>query len=295
MLSYGFVALTFLLIGSAQGTWPCQNRAERPQLQGGRQGAKKIYYFAIPSPPLFDFNATEYSPTNALGFGIMKVSLSIINAKRIVEVGVAWGAQTAYHLKHGADFIEEYHVVDPFLAGYDANDPMSKLIAESAPDASYEDISLAWYQGMSMDLGNDGMYLQDEPMPPAGCRLRMHRYKSVEGAKLFGDLSVDAVFIDGLHTYEGVLEDIEAWMSKIVVGGSLIFNDFQDPHFGVNKAVWEMADRHNIKITMIDPTNAVFGGKESCIKGPPTAVRISNRERKRQALKGKELLNKKAR
>mmetsp|Transcript_4876 Transcript_4876/g.7400 ORF Transcript_4876/g.7400 Transcript_4876/m.7400 type:complete len:323 (-) Transcript_4876:159-1127(-) len=194
------------------------------------------------------------------------------NAKIIVEVGVAWGAQTAYHLKHGSDFIEEYHVVDPFLAGYDPDDPMSKNFEAAAPGAKPEDISRAWFQGMAMDLGKDGMYMKgtaDEKIdPPPGCLLRMHHAKSVEGAELFGDHSVDAVFIDGLHTYEGVLDDINAWMSKIRVGGTLIFNDFNSPAFGVNKAVWEIADKHNIKIAMIDGTNAIFGGSQSCVKGP---------------------------
>jgi hypothetical protein len=40
----------------------------------------------------------------------------------------------------------------------------------------------------------------DEGMEPAGCGLRMHGLKSVDGAKLFPDHSVDTVFVvDGLH------------------------------------------------------------------------------------------------
>ena len=102
--------------------------------------------------------------------------------------------------------------------------------------------------------------------PAPGCRLRMHHVTSVEGAKLFGDHSVDAVFIDGLHTYEGVLDDIYAWMSKIKVGGSLIFNDFNKINFGVNKAVWEVVEKHNLNLKMIDETNAVLSS-DNCAKG----------------------------
>jgi len=194
------------------------------------------------------------------------------NAKKIVEVGVAWGAQTAYHLKNGMDFIDEYHVVDPFMAGYDPDDPMSQQFEKAAPGSNPQQISDAMFQGMAMDLGRDGMYLpgdNEKIDPPPVCRLRMHHLKSVDGAKLFGDLSVDAVFIDGLHTYEGVMDDINAWMSKIKVGGSLIFNDFSSSKFGVNKAVWEVANKLNLKIKMIDNTNAILGGLESCAKGPP--------------------------
>lgn len=201
------------------------------------------------------------------------------NAKIIVEVGVAFGAQTAYHLKNGLDFIEEYHIVDPFLAGYDPDDPMSKEFEKAAPGSTPEEVSNAWYQAMAMDLGRDGMYMpeKNEKIDPApGCHLRMHHEKSVAGSKLFGNLSVDAVFIDGLHTYEGVMEDILSWMPKIKVGGSLIFNDFQDPNFGVNRAVWEVVEKHNINVRMIDRTNALLGGgSDICVKGPQP-MRIKN-------------------
>ena len=182
------------------------------------------------------------------------------DAKIIVEVGVAFGAQTAYHLKNGLDFIEEYHVVDPFLAGYDPNDPMSKQFEKAAPGSTPEEVSNAWYQAMAMDLGRDGIYMpeKNEKIDPApGCHLRMHHEKNVDGSKLFGNLSVDAVFIDGLHTYEGVMEDILSWMPKIKVGGSMILNDFGDPNFGVNRAVWEVVEKHNINVRMIDRTNAL--------------------------------------
>lgn len=189
-----------------------------------------------------------------------------VGAKKVVEVGAAFGSQTAFHLKN-ADFIEEYHVVDPFMAGYDPEDRMSKLFNEAAPDASPDDISLGWFTSMAKHLGNEGDYLS-EGMPPAGCKLRMHRLKSHEGAELFGDFSVDVVFIDGLHTYQGVVVDIQAWLSKIKIGGSLIFNDYNDKNLfpGIAKAVQEEADRQNIKILMLDGTNALLGGKQNCAK-----------------------------
>jgi hypothetical protein len=96
-----------------------------------------------------------------------------IDAKIVVEVGAAFGAQSAYHLKN-APFIQ-----DPFMAGYDPEDPIAKLFMQAAPDATPEDISVAWAQSMAKDLAIDGDYL-DTGMPPAGCKLRMHRLKSNE-------------------------------------------------------------------------------------------------------------------
>ena len=63
------------------------------------------------------------------------------------------------------------------------------------------------------DLGRQGLYHTGKNgfiTPTPLCKLRMHHCTSVVGAKQFGDHSVDAVFIDGLHTHEGVLEDVEA-------------------------------------------------------------------------------------
>lgn len=194
--------------------------------------------------------------------------LPLCGRKKVVEVGAAFGSQTAFHLKYST-FIDEYHIVDPFMAGYDPEDPMANQFRIAAPDASPEDISIAWYESMARHLGGEGDYLQGDAMPPADCKLRIHRFKSETGALLFGDYSVDAVFIDGLHTYEGVVIDIKAWVSKIRVGGSLIFNDYSDVKTfpGISRTVKEEAARQNIEVSMIDGTNALLGGKNECAKG----------------------------
>ena len=192
-----------------------------------------------------------------------------INAKVVVEVGAAFGGQTQYMLKNGRNTIEEYHVVDPFMAGYDRKDVMSRWMQKAAPGVSPSDISIAWYKSISLALGTKGEY-RDEGMQPAGCRLRMHRLKSVEGASLFANHSVDAVFIDGLHTYEGVVDDINAWKDKVKPEGALIFNDYnlQKKFGGISKAVKEEAARRSIEPFMIDKTNAVLGGKVGCATKP---------------------------
>ena len=63
-----------------------------------------------------------------------------INAKVVVEVGAAFGGQTQYMLKNGQNTIEEYHVVDPFMAGYDRKDVMSRWMQKAAPGVSPSDV-----------------------------------------------------------------------------------------------------------------------------------------------------------
>ena len=63
--------------------------------------------------------------------------------------------------------------------------------------------------------------------------------KIVKGVE---DESIDTLFIDGDHTYEGVKKDIEAWMPKVKKGGTIIFHDYRrdKAHEGVQQAVDEI-------------------------------------------------------
>ncbi|HYG25253.1 MAG TPA: class I SAM-dependent methyltransferase [Verrucomicrobiae bacterium] len=47
---------------------------------------------------------------------------------------------------------------------------------------------------------------------------------STSVAKTFND-PVEFIFIDGLHEYEGVRDDFEAWYPKVVNGGTIAFHD----------------------------------------------------------------------
>lgn len=70
------------------------------------------------------------------------------------------------------------------------------------------------------------------------------RKPSVDAAKTFEDHSLDFVFIDADHSYEGCKADIEAWLPKIKKGGFISGHDYanDDPkfNFGVKRAVDEM-------------------------------------------------------
>ena len=80
-----------------------------------------------------------------------------------------------------------------------------------------------------------------------GDRAHIHRMTSVEAAKEVEDGSIDIVFIDGLHTYEGVRDDLEAWVPKIKVGGIISGHDYACcKHKGVTIAVDERFGKKNI-------------------------------------------------
>lgn len=53
------------------------------------------------------------------------------------------------------------------------------------------------------------------------------RIDSVIGATRYPDRSLDFVFIDGDHSYDGVMRDLVAWIPKVKVGGILAGHDYE--------------------------------------------------------------------
>lgn len=132
-----------------------------------------------------------------------------------VEVGVAEG-------KFAASFLPlwsgRYVMVDRWqhIDGYD--DVMN------GPDAEHE---LRYRQAMDVANAFPG-------------RVEVCRMDSAAAAALFPDRSLDFVYIDGDHSYEGCRRDIVAWAPKIRAGGVLAGHDYYNqPPFEVRKAVAE--------------------------------------------------------
>lgn len=77
----------------------------------------------------------------------------------------------------------------------------------------------------------------------------VHRMESSTAAPGFEDRSLDWAYIDGMHTYDAVREDLALWEPKVREGGLILGHDYIDgPGYGVIPAVdefirergWEM-------------------------------------------------------
>jgi len=59
---------------------------------------------------------------------------------------------------------------------------------------------------------------------------------SEEAAVMVADLSVDLVFIDANHSYNGATSDLNAWWTKVVPGGYISGHDWRYPYGGFKVA-----------------------------------------------------------
>ena len=68
-----------------------------------------------------------------------------------------------------------------------------------------------------------------------------------ETAKTFEDNSVDFLFIDADHSYEGCKQDFDFWFPKIMRGGLILIHDCEPSHPGPYKFSTELKSNKLIK------------------------------------------------
>ena len=72
---------------------------------------------------------------------------------------------------------------------------------------------------------------------------------SLEASKAFAPESLDFVFIDGDHSYEGCALDIKLWWPKLKPGGLLSGHDYVDEkNYGVQRAVNEFVGDRELRL-----------------------------------------------
>ena len=89
-----------------------------------------------------------------------------------------------------------------------------------------------------------------------GDRVQFILKPSVEAAKDFKDNSLDFVYIDACHSYQAVMEDLNAWYPKVKIGGIICGHDFRpsdlEIHEGVAQAVTDFFSSLNIELYQED-------------------------------------------
>ena len=122
---------------------------------------------------------------------------------------------------------------------------------EKYEGASYGGHAVAGQQGM--DAMYEGVVARFRAEIDSGA-IVIKRARSLEAAASFPDQSLDWVYIDADHSYEGVKRDLDAYYGKVKPGGFIAGDDYGpgDKWFGqgVTRAVDEFA-AHSAQLTII--------------------------------------------
>lgn len=133
------------------------------------------------------------------------------------EIGVASGL-------HSRDILTNWNMKKLYMVD------VWKQIPTQAGDASspqqWHDENLASTQKLVAPFGNKAVFLQGD---------------SVKMADRVKDGTLDFVYLDGNHSYEGCLEDLKAWTPKVKKGGIIAGHDYLATQYGVQEAVLEFA------------------------------------------------------
>ena len=144
-------------------------------------------------------------------YGIVSHLAETIGAKTILEVGAAYGYHAEYLLTSLPSI--DYIGIDPYTANYDLNDIFSS------------DVQRIFQELHGQDAMDRLFNVVERKLSKFQGRAKLVRKKSDMGALDFADESIDLIYIDGDHTYEGVMKDLRAWWPKVSHEKGLIAGD----------------------------------------------------------------------
>jgi predicted O-methyltransferase YrrM len=77
------------------------------------------------------------------------------------------------------------------------------------------------------------------------------RMTSLQASNFFSPESIDFLYLDASHDYKSVLDDLEAWFTKLKPGATLAGDDYAPNWDGVVKAVDQFSKENGLKLTII--------------------------------------------
>ena len=174
-------------------------------------------------------------------YGVFSKVISDNNYRVVAEVGIGYGTHSKYILTHNPT-VERLYLIDPVV--FYPNDGFAADIMRQTP----------------VIPGNNFNELHDlihQELTPLGNRHTLFRVKSLEITNdQIADGALDAVFVDGDHSYAAVSADLEFWWKKVRVGGQLLGDDFWLKD--VERAVNEFSTKYNIPYDMLTLPNNTY-------------------------------------
>jgi len=143
----------------------------------------------------------------------------------MIEVGCYEGESTEFWAKS----FKKVYAIDAWKPGYDDNDRASTNVGPRVENI---------FDNMSAGYSNI-------------TKIKDFSYNVYDQ---FEDASIDLLYIDGEHTYNGVQRDINLFLPKIKETGWIAGHDYKKKWQGVMRAVDEFCKQNNLKATGPDMT-----------------------------------------
>jgi hypothetical protein len=190
------------------------------------------------------------------------------NFQKCVEVGV-WRGDLSFFNLQNCPSIKEYYMIDPLRT--DDNDfsyfgedrppfmPEGKYECDMGEGLKTQQEFDQIYQNIIIKISNDN-------------RVKFIREASLNAVNLFENDSLDFVFIDSVHLYEYVKQDVMAWIKKVRPGGIISGDDHINDFPGVSKALYELFGHNYI----VNDGIWTFKKPESKINSTPLKVSLKD-------------------
>lgn len=170
-------------------------------------------------------------------YGVFSNIIKENNFKNCAEVGIGYG----FHAKEILDntSVEKLYLIDPMV--YYPNDGFAEDVLK--------------YGGFELLVKNIKNHLSEYNE-----RYEWFRCPSLSITnEQIPDESLDAVFIDGDHSYNAVSKDLAFWWKKVKKGGWILGDDYASCWPETTKAVDDFASQNNFKLEFLSKPNAPNG------------------------------------
>lgn len=154
--------------------------------------------------------------------------------KTFVEIGCKEGRTTGHILNTVPD--SRVIAIDPWMMQEKSDDPTK----ETYQSWDFQQIERTFWENVGEHKDRCGMYRKTSVLAAADWDRNAELGWNPELA--------DLVFIDALHDYEHVKQDIALWWPKVRIGGILALHDFNHKWPGVERAIAESFDLMHIGV-----------------------------------------------
>lgn len=156
------------------------------------------------------------------------------------EIGVWQGRSTKMFLQRN---LKHLHLVDPWNKDWTDildKDALNKVLEKYSKIVGSNKLS-DWddfYDKVHSDVVKEYGKLEN---------VTIHRQKSVEWMQEYSGEKLDWIYIDGDHSYEGCLADLETALTIMKPNGIIFADDYKNSKQGVQRAVDDFVKKHGFK------------------------------------------------